>query len=668
MMMGSRIIAPEGYSCLKKGDVYYFLNSDGLNNRVRLVLFSIGNELNAHLITLGRIEFEHALEEGLVFEDGLDKYPPWLSRIQGISILELEARRKSAKQTYDQMVNHRYLAIAGLVECTSEVLAASKPGKKIAEHASTQPKKQHPTRLSAWFYTYIIFGRNKWSLLPRSINNGYWDRTAEAHKEKLGRPSRKGRKFGFHADRDMRDKILEGFLEKKSMHKNQNDIYREVLVEFFGCVSVRKGKNSFEFIHPEGAPFPTFRQFWYAIKKQVPARELNLALKGRHELRKISGSVGEFAELISNVNQVVEFDGYYISENPAGMIEGSAQTTYCVLRGTCLLSGAVTAIGFAYGKETMEAYRMALFCMAINKVKFFELFGCVLDPEEWPCEGLSADMVFDRGPGANFDCLPEINWLGVLETTPTFSGQSKATVESSHPRDKHPEGPPSFFHSDKNFIALARREIWQVVMDNASSHAKGRMNDDMILSRVAPSPRGVWGYWDSLGRNSSVSMEFETAVRTFLTPIPVMIAEDAVWLHKRKYRSKALIDTGVFDRVARRGKIQATAYVLTMCVRHIWVEVEGVLYELDVVRSVKTVEGTRDLTLTELSELAQMWRDSEAEFQESVPAIQHYYRDQHEQATGDSWSGGTRKRGRAPKNAAARRDSADTAGFTGKTG
>lgn len=667
MMMGSRIIAPEGFNSLQKGDVYHFLISDALNNRVRLILFNkCKNWMSAHLITLGRIEFEQALEDGLLVEDGQDKYPPWLSNIQGISIEHLEERRKSAKESYDQKVNRRYLAIAGLVARANKILTSNNPDKELSEHAKDQATKQNATRLRLWFYTYIIFGRNKWALLPPLHAVGKWSREDRVFKQKLGRPSRKGKKSGSHADQHMQEKILEGFLKKKSKHKNQNEIYSEVLVEFFGCVSVRKGKNKFEFIHPENAPFPTFRQFWYAIKKQTSSQELMLALKGRHEARKNSGSEGEFAELISNVNQVVEFDGYSISEHPAGLIEGSAQQTYCVVRATCVLSGAITAIGFSEGKETMEAYRMALFCMAISKIKFFKLFGCVLEPEEWSCEGLSADIVFDKGPGATFDCLPEINWLGALEMTPTFSGQSKATVESSHPRDKHPEGPPSFFHSDKNFIALARREIWQVIKDNASSHAKSRMNDDMIMARVTPSPQGIWSYWDSLARNSSVSMVFETAVRTFLTPIPVIIAEDAVYLHKRKYRSRALMDTGVFDRAARRGRIQATAYVLTMCVRYIWVEVEGVLYELDVVRSVKTVEATIDLTLTELSELGQMWRDSETEFLESVPAVQNFYRDQYEQATGESWGGGVRKRGRAPKNAAAKRDSADSARFTGK--
>lgn len=667
MIMGSRIIAPEGFKSLQKDVDYHFLLSDGVNNRVRFVFFSKGkNGLSVQLITLGRIQFEEALEDGLLVEKSPDKYPPWLSNIQGISIQHLEEHRKSIKESYDQKVNRRYMAIAGLVERAEKVLMADNPYKEIAAHAKSQMPVQNPARLRLWFFTYLVFGRNKWALLPPLHASGKWSREDRDCEKKLGRPSRKGKKWGSHADKTMRSKCLEGFLRQKSQFKTQSRIYTDVLVKHFGCISVVKENGGHEFFHPEAKPFPTERQFWYAIKKQVPPRELALALKGRHGSRRVSGSEGSFAEMLTNLNQRVEFDGYYISENPAGLIEGSAQQGYCVLRVICDLSGAVVAIGFSEGSETMEAYRMALFCMAINKVKFFELFGFVLEPGEWTCEGLSGDIILDRGPGATFDCLPHINWLGAFELTPTFSGQSKATVESSHPRDKHPKEQPSHFLSDKNFISLARRELWQVIVDNTSSNGKDRMSDDMILAGVRPTPQGIWDYWDARGRNSAISMEFETAVRTFLTPTSVTITRDAVYLHKRKYRSEALIETGVFDRVARHGVIQATAYVLTMCVRHIWIEYEGVLYELDVVRSAKTVEGTIDLTLRELMALGQMRRDSDATLREEISATQQYYRDIFEQTTGETWAGGVRKLGRAPKNAAAKRDKADAARFAGK--
>ncbi|OLS60517.1 transposase [Pseudomonas putida] len=668
MMIGSRIVAPEGHKSLQKGAVYHFLLSDGLNNRVRLVFFNEGkNQITAQLITLGRIEFEDALEDGLLVEDGPpEKFPPWLSNIHGFSIEHLEARRRSTKETYLQKVNRRYLAIADLVASSQKILSSAKPSALIGEHAASLAPPQHPTRVRLWFYTYIVFGRNLWALLPPLHAAGKWDRENSPLNKKLGRPSRKGKNSGYPANRRMRETILKGFLREQSPYKTQDKIYRTVLTKDFRCVALENKNGGHEFIQPEGQPFPTFRQFWYAIEKQTTSRELTLALKGRNGSRAVSGSEGEFSELIVNVNQVVEFDGFYISEHPSGLLEGSAQSKYCVLRAVCRQSGAVIGIGFAHERETMEAYRMALFCMAINKVKFFDLFGAELKPDYWRSEGLSGDIIFDKGPAATFDCLPEINWLGTLELTPTFAGQSKATVESSHPRDKQPDEQPSHFHSDKNFIELARRELFQVLEDNTTSNAKNRLNDDMVLAGVRPTPQAIWDYWDARGRNSSMSMEFDTAVRTFLTPIPVTITRDAVCLHQRKYRSAALVDTGVFDRVARHGVIEATAYVLTMCVRHIWIEVQGVLYELDVMRSTKTVEHTIDITLNDLCMLGQRRRDNEAMLRDEIPATRQFIHDLYEQATGKSWDGGIRKRGQAPKNAAARMDKADYSRVTGK--
>lgn len=668
MMTGSRIIAPDGFLSLSKGIVYYFLLSDALNNRVRLVCFSVSEKLQrSQLVTLSRFEFEQALEDGLLVEDGgPDKYPPWLESIKGVSIEYLESRRKSNVKTYDQMVNHRYFFIAELVLRSQEILSSARPDAAIGAHARSQKPAQHPTRVRFWFYTYVVFGRNIWALLPPFHAVGNWDREASSRKNKLGRPSPKGKKWGYHADAQMRKLMYDGFIAHKKIDKTKKEIYGDVMVRSFGCTSIRIKDKEYEYIHKEGKPFPTERQFWYSIKQQTSPDELSIALRGVNGKRSISGSQGSFDELLVNLNQVVEFDGYYIDEKPSGVLEGTAQEGYCVVRARCVLSGLIVGIGFAYGRETMEAYRMALFCMATDKVKFCQLFGIIIAPGEWACEGLPGDIVFDRGPGATYDCLPQINWLGTLELTPTYSGQSKATIESSHPRKKKSKEQPGYKHSDKNFIDLARREIWRVLMDNAKSDASSRLSDDMLMAGVKPTPNGVWDYWDARGRNSSISMQFETSVRSFLTPCSVTITGDAVYLHKRKYRSADLIATGVFDRVARNGVIKATAYVLTMCVRHIWIEVNGVLYELDVVRSARTLEGSIDITLKELELLGQLRRDSETRHRSEQSAIEQYYRGRAEESTGESWDGGVFKIGRPAKGGAAKRDKDDFARHVGK--
>lgn len=667
MRMGSRLLAPEGFLCLSKGIIYHFLNSNGNLNRVRLVTFSDGGkELSACLITLTRIEFEEALENGWVLEDGSgEKFPPWLAPIEGVSVTHLEDRRQSVKETYDQKVNRRFAAISDLVVRKDEILACDNPDAVINTHAKEQRPQQNAARLRLWFYTYITFGHNKWALMPPLHRIGGWNREDLVPARKLGRPPRKGKRSGYPCDAIMKGTILSGFLKFKSPYKTLVDIYREIITREFGCVSFLTS-NCARFRHPEGKPFPSFNQFKYWIQKLINSKELKHALKGQHKARSISGSDGSFAENIINVNQHVEFDGYYISEKLTGLTEGSAVDSFCVVRAVCGLSGAVLGIGFAEGRENMDAYRMALFSMASNKVKFCELFGLKIEPGQWPSEGLSGGIVFDRGPGAGYESEPEINWLKSFELTPVYSGQSKATVEASHPRDKKSLEQPTHLHSKLNFVLMARREILRAIENNTTSNAGGRMDEEVYLAGIKPTPFGIYNYWSSRGRDSSIGMLFDTAVRTFLRSCPASIRRDAVYLYGRKYRSPALIATGIFDMVARNGVVVTNVFVLTMCVRHIWIEINGVLYELDFMRSARTSAGIVDISLRDLQEIDQLRRDGAAALRNEKPATLQYFRDQFKRDTGEDWDGGERKLGSPAKGGAAQRDAADYDRFRGK--
>ena len=667
-MIGARVIAPMGFLCLSKGTVYHFLQSDSARNRVRLILFANdGRNISAHLITITTIEFEDALEHGLLIcenPDGL--YPPWLEPVQGVAVPHLESRRKSTKESYDQKVDRRYMAIAELAVRYAEILASDDPNGVINAHAKRQRPQQNAGRLRFWFYSYIIFGHNKWALLPKFHRIGGWNREDPSRVRKLGRPSPKGRKFGYPVTTDMKEKILSGFLKFKSSYKTQENLYNVVLTREFKCVVHTKKDGTRVFAHPEGQPFPSPVQFKYWLKKMTNPDALARELRGAHKKRGQSGSQGSFAERLSNVNQRVEFDGYYISEKLSGLTEGSAVDSFCVVRAVCGLSGAVVGIGFSEGKENMAAYRMALFSMAMDKVKFGELFGMEIKPGEWPCIGLSGSVVFDRGPGAGLKCEPEINWLGSFELTPVYSGQSKATVESSHPRDKKSLEQPTYFHSKLNVVQMAKREILQVLWDNHTSDAGRRMTEEMLLTGFKPTPHNIWTFLDSRCRNSSIGMPFDTAVRTFLTQHSAMIHRDAVYFYGRKYRSQALMNTRIFDRVARHGAIKITAFALTMCVRHIWVEVDGVLFELDFIRSASTLPGSIDISLQDLKEIDVQRRAGAAALREERPAIQQDYMERFNRNTGEEWGGGERKLGRAVKGASTQRDIADYNRFRGQ--
>lgn len=667
MITGAPLTLPEGFLHLSKGITYYFLINDPGRNRVRLIEFTDnGKALKPLLVKLTAVEFEEALEAGLIREEGASaKSPPWLEPIQGVAVPQLENRRVSSKESYDQKVNRRFLAIAELVPRIREILASDNPDAIINAHAKAQTPQQNAARLRLWFYTYITFGQNKWALMPPLHRIGGWDREGTTRTRKLGRPSPRGKRAGYRCDAKMKEKIRSGFIKYKSPYKTWNTIYREVLTKEFGCISTEKNLD-FAFRHPDGCPFPSFPQFKYWIERSFSSRMRSLAVRGEHKTRALFANEGSFSERLYNVNQSVEFDGYNISEKLTGLIEGSAVDSFCVVRAVCALSGMIVGIGFSEGAENMEAYKNCLYSMAVDKVKYCELFGVVISPDQWPCEGLSGGIVFDRGPGATFEADAQINWLGTLENTPVFSGQSKASIESSHPRDKKTLDQPTFFHSKLNFVSMARREIYQVLEDNLSSNAGGRMEECMYTAGVKPTPLGVWNYWSGRGRNSSIGMPFDTAIRTFLSKHSAVIRQDALYFYGRKYRSYDLVATGVFDRVARRGVIPVQVYALSMCVRHIWVEVEGTLFELDMVRSQRTVQGDIDISLRDLQEIDRLRHESLGTGREERPAVHQYVRDKFKQETGEDWDAGERKLGRVSKSGSVQRDRADYNRFRGK--
>ncbi|MBH3362216.1 transposase [Pseudomonas sp. URMO17WK12:I11] len=658
MSPGSKIFAPEGFKCLKVGVIYHFLISDGARSRVHLVEFVYQNQRpEARLITLRQFEFEEALENGWLVEDGVPaSLPPWLEPIEGKPIWYLEQKRVSKKKSYESYVNHRFEMISDLFLRREKVLAEDNPDAAI--NIEAKKLKQAPARLRAWFYTYLMYGQNRWTLIPSFQNNGRYVRDAPERKIKLGRPSSQGKRFGYPCNKEMKEKIKNGFNRYADPSLTQAKIYSKVLKKEFGCKSKKIGAKQYEFTHPNGEPFPSFDQFMYWAKKQVSPKQLNVALKGEHGTRAISGSMGTFDEKILNVYQRVEFDGYYFNEKLQGLTEGSAVDGYCVVRARCVGSGYILGIGFSEGRENMAAYMATLFCMAVGKVKYCELFGLTITADEWVSEGLCSGIVLDRGPAAMFECGPKVNWLNSVELTPTFSGQSKATIESSHPKKKKIKGQPTHHHSDHNFVQMAKREILRAVKDN---HSLGKVNleDELVLAGVAPTPHGVFGYWAELGRSSAITINFDTAVRTFLVSHPVTIRKDAVYLYGRKYRSKELVDTGLFDSVARHGVVETEAYVLTMCVRHIWIDVKGHLYQLDVIRTVRSAAGLEDITLKELQQIDKMRQEGYSDHRRQAAARDQYYMDRHEEAVGLEWHGGQKKSRAAPKGAAYKQDMND---------
>jgi hypothetical protein len=181
---------------------------------------------------------------------------------------------------------------------------------------------------------------------------------------------------------------------------------------------------------------------------------------------------------------------------------------------------------------------------------------------------------------------------------------------------------------------------------------------DRDLSFVMPTPHELWKYYDGKLRTSGVPMSISNAVRNFLTPVPMKVKKDGVYLDDRRYDSEGLRACGLLNRVARlpHQEMPIEGYILDLCIRHVWVEVDHEILLLD---AQLPIRGDEELLFVSVAELGQ-WKDARAvvnsRFEVHRAACHAESLARFENETGKSWDSGTRKPGRAKKTAAVRQE------------
>ena len=169
--------------------------------------------------------------------------------------------------------------------------------------------------------------------------------------------------------------------------------------------------------------------------------------------------------------------------------------------------------------------------------------------EGWPPEGLLPNLLIDRGTGESKDPIKE--WeqkVLIRDLAPAHSGQSKATVEASHPKNDTREGAQTYTVSTLTPVALARKLIIGYISKNKTTNIEDKLEPISELALVTPSPLGYWCSLDERLRNDAQPIGIDDAIRTFLTPKKFKLREDGVYLSGRRYNSSQLKATGIFDR------------------------------------------------------------------------------------------------------------------------
>lgn len=665
MNVGTQLLAREGWRSLQANVRYYFIANIPREERVNLAFYSKTKRgYSTEIISLASKEFEEGLlsEQIAVDADSLS-LPPWLYREINGELVTCEDWLAHGRRKHERIVDSRLEIIAQLLSIEREIRYSRSPEKYFTKVVNESHRALKYSRIKNWFYAYILHGKCRDALLPEFFANGMKSAgVCQKMGIKTGRKSsRLGKNSGFSSSREMTKGIIESFVKHSDMGRPMTKIYADSIVSHFGCKAFCNPATGFhEYYHPKGAKYPSFWQYKYRVLKEFGEESVAMRIYGPARAKaSIKGDIGPFTESVGNLMERVEFDGYYTAERPRSMVGSDYLTKLCVVRAVDVVSGMILGVGFSIDSEVASAYEMCLFSMALDKVEFCQLFGLEIDEHAWPCKGMPAQEIFDRGPPIKLLEGLVDEEMPLAELTKSYCGVGKAVVESSHPKDMANQEAPSFIVSKLNYIEMIRREIKRVIADNLTSDASSRMTPRMISHGVLNFPLAIWNYLQGRGRTDAVGMKLNDAVERYLTKTDVSINRRGAFINGIRYGSQELVDTGIFDKAARGQKFTVSAYVLTACVRHIWIKVGGRLIFANAQLPIADDEEQLYLSLEDLKFLSDAQRRMKAAFKEHQLAASSAVRSEFERQVGLGWDDGHRRKGRARKTADVKQEVSD---------
>ncbi len=671
MYSGIQFVAPEGFGSFRK-DVRYYFCGDRSDGNVLVVWFEIvKSNWRVRIMTPSRVQFEEALVGNNPKLCVLKKQytlPPWLEEVDDFNFDEAEAGRyRSRTKTYRQQVEDTLLKIGPALDRASEIFASQDPLRQISSIALKTGGKEHPYRWQVWFFAFMLHAKNQWALKNATHKIGYWNRRGETHCEtKFGRKSLSGSCFGW-SSAPMRNDIHKEYLDRCGRGVSMRRIHRDALLERFGCVVVADSKGNPTYSQPQNKPFPSYGQFRSVVVDILGLESVQKTVYGAARMRsKAKSNLGNYTSQYANILEAVEVDAYYTIERPRSLYSEEATEPLAVAQAVCCTTGSVVGIGFSLGAETGEAYRSMLFCMAVPKEYVAKIYGIPPRDLNWVMRGLPPNFISDRGPAGHRNLVQRLEQEFPMKSiVPSYSGQSKACVESTHPREIVLEGAPSYVLSNLNVIQMMKREIYRAAAKNHSKSISERLSDQAIRDfrnegRVA-TPHHLWEYLDKRLRTSARQITLEEAVRAFWTPDELPVDKNGVKFRHRHYTSNELRASNFMKRLGATKDLKIKCYTFSLVVRNIWVEVDGRLIELDATIRSRVANDDRLITLSEFEdtqrELAVLNSQTRQSAEAAVAAVEIKFKEN----SGISWDKGERKQGSPKKPTGAARNEAQIA-------
>jgi hypothetical protein len=677
--LGTQLEAPEGLGPLCKDITYYFLWSDAPREVVHLVHFVdrafVQQDLPAPTpretelpypvrVTIRRQLFEDGVRDRAIVQSELQRQlPPWLEG-QPTDVTALDQKRKrKGKSTHSDRVDRIAARLEPLARQYRSILAATYPERELNRFARSSTPKQNETRFRAQYFIYLAFGFNRSALAYRTGNLGRWDRMSEAKAgKKFGRIARQGRLHGHGSNNQtLRENVYEGYRRWGKPGVRFCEIARSIQIHLWGCRESRDPSGRKRLVQPQGDPVLNNRQIRRLIVEKFGKDHVHKMMYGKTRFRDEQvESLGPYTEAVANCMERVEADAYTTDEVITARATGTELPPLYVVRIRCVATGMILGIGFELGSETGAAYRMALFCMATDKVEFSSYFGLQIRPEEWPVRGISPEVIVDRGPGSARTAQPSLAAVkSVFDSkTPSYAGQSKATIEASNPKSIRIGDKPGHLKSNLSLNELIKREILRAIRDCDSINISSRITPQMLARVSRPTPLALWNELVAIGRTDVIEVSFHDAVRGFLTPTEFKLAADGVYLHGQRYDSAKLRATGVLKGHKARRDLALKGYMLNMSTRQGWVETADGLVQVDARLALREGEEQLFVSIHELEELGALRKALRDAHVEHRAAVQAEYERRFSESTGEEWASGHRRSGRPKRKTPAARKAA----------
>jgi hypothetical protein len=655
MHFGIQLFAPLSFDGIRAEVRYYFAGHSKCGSTHLVWFGKTPAEWRAHVVTMPRARFVSLLSDEppkLKPHDLQLSLPEWLADVEGINFDELEGERPKEVVPYRKQASARLMIISDAVEGQKEILDSANPLKKLSALAYAMGSSTHPYRIQLWFFAYLLHGENLWALKKPTHGIGTWSRSSDKHKEtKFGLASSDAN-TSFNAPSGPHAQACVNWYLAEC---GEGVTMRSIWLSFLKSRGVRITEDQHGhhlFYHPNGAAILSYGQFRYRVVDALTLEVVQKAIYGAARVRsKAKSDAGNFTEQYGNILEAFEVDAYFCSDLPKAMFSNAPAERLAVARGICAKTNEICGVGFSIGSETGEAYRAMLFCAAVAKTYIAKIYGI---PQKhfakWHDLGGPPNLRSDRGPAGHKDLVRDLeHQFPMKSVVPSYSGQSKAQVESGHPRDVHLEGAPSFVQSDLNIVQMMKRELFRANSDNHSSDISDRLSYEEIEdfhreSRLA-TPHDYAGYL--LQRLATVGrrMTIEQAVRAYWTETRLTVDKSGVKCRGRHFNSDAFRAIRIQEQFGAASSMEFKGFILSAVFSTIWIEVKGVLVEVTAQARGRVDSQDLDVPLSQADESAANLKVIRARTRASGAAAEMDAHNKFEEETGKEWGAGTRRGG-----------------------